>query len=208
MQVVQLGGRQTADAIRESTTREFEIFSGDGANLVFTLTDTEAVPDFVEVGGLPQRPGIDYIVAANVVTFAVGNAPANLVNNVVVYYFTEINLTTDPLSRINVDTAPATILLNLGSKKQRNFLGSAPVGGAKNVRIINGSVGLKSYYAFEISALPALQTLTVDGSEFKSNDGGWNSVGKIWTPAAIGNYIIEMTMAGNYWEAIFHGPNT
>lgn len=204
MNTVQLGGRNNADAQRESTTRESQIFNGDGATLLFTLTDTEGVPDFVEVGGLPQRPGIDYTITSNSITFAVGNAPANLANNVVIYYFTKLNLTADPLARVNVSTADALITLNMGSKKQRNFLGSAEIAANKTISVTNVANAIKFVFAFSLDAARVLSL----PSDFKSNDGGWNNATQQWTAAAGGNYVLEATMVGNYWQAVFHGPNT
>lgn len=180
-----------------STSLLSEAFETDGVQDTFTLTDATGTPYLVEVNGNLQRPGIDYTVAANVVTFvdAPDDSPDGT-ENLVIHYMTGASITTDFLSRDVVDTT-ADLSLDFASLKQKIFVGSAAITGNKNISLANSATALVFSLHVQVTGT---RSLTFPASFVcQTTESRWNNGTKVLT-ITDSNIEIAATFDGTLWK--------
>lgn len=176
------------------------VFDGDGVETEFTLA-AGRTPFIVDVGGVTQRPGIDYVVADNVVTMA--SAPDNGADSVVIHWYTAASIANDPLQRVEVDTS-GNIVIDMDSRKDRMFTGSDPITAHSELSFSNAANALRFTFFFEIAA-GGTEVLTLPDT-FILDDGGWDDAEKEWTPSQAGAYKMVGEFDGTNWHVEIHGP--
>lgn len=167
-----------------SSTPGNEYFTGDGVETVFTLAEASAVIQYVEVGGQVMRPGDDYSVSANEVTFV--DPPANGID-IGVYYFTDLVVGTDPLEEVEVDSSGPIVTLNMAGEKQRMFVFDTPMATPFAIATDDDGEALVYNFQFEISDVAAVASFDANYT-MQSSDTRWDDSSQEFTPDEIGVY--------------------
>lgn len=107
----------------------------------------------------------------------------------------------DTLGMTTASTASSTITLDLDSKKQRMFDGSATFSTAKTIAFSNTTNAHVFSFTFEITNVAAV--LTLPSSVIMSN-GDFD--GDDWTPPSTGKYKMGGTFDGSEWWVEIAGP--
>lgn len=95
-----------------------------------------------------------------------------------------------------VDTSGATLTLDMDSRAERVFKGSADIGAIKTWALSNSANAL-CIPSF-IFTLTGLYTQTMPAN-FKMSDARWNAGAKTWTPMDIGQYNAKAYFDGSSW---------
>ncbi len=164
--MIQFGGIQgggSGNGGSSSSLFGSESFETDGIVSAFSLSSASRIPKQVFRNGVEERPGIDYTVALNVVTFTdVPEASSDGTANLVIYYITVVSpLIVDPadiVDLIEADTSVGPIVLDMDSKKQRMFYSSDIIAANAVVTIANGANKITLKWNFELSA-PVVLTM-------------------------------------------------
>ena len=97
--------------------------------------------------------------------------------------------------RINVNTANATLPLNMGGKQQVQFVPSAAIAAPKTWVVTNDNNAFEFLFRFTLSGVDA-QTLPAD---FLMTDPLFNPATNVWTPIDAGDYEAHGTYDGTNW---------
>jgi hypothetical protein len=114
------------------------------------------------------------------------------------------NQVDDPLTaldKLQVDTSGASITLDMDSKSERLFYGSASWATAKTLAVSNATNAVSFVFLFEITNTNGTLTLP---SNFMCVDA--RMVGQVFTPLDIGRYKMRADFDGtNWWVDEFIG---
>lgn len=103
----------------------------------------------------------------------------------------------------SVSTSGGTITLDMDSKKQKMFVGSATFSASKTMAISNSTAALTFSFSFEVTDVAATIVLP---STWLMGDVYWNSATDTWTPPATGKYLMVGSYNGTNWFITIAGP--
>lgn len=102
----------------------------------------------------------------------------------------------DGVGQGTVDTTGSTLTLDMDSRAERIFKGSASIAAPKTWALSNSANALCiPSFIFALTGLH-IQTMPTN---FKMSDARWDSVAKTWTPMDTGQYNAKAYFDGSSW---------